>query len=133
MDKDWWKTYLDEVNKIFIGERFSNNAHQGNYRTTRISVKCYSNSGAGAIATAILGGAKRVILLGYDCQHTSGLTHWHGDHPKNLGNANRIAAWHEKFEQLRKDHLSVEILNASRETALECFPKKSLKECLLLS
>lgn len=132
MDREWWKTYIDEVNQNFMGERFSNNSHQGNYRTTRITAKCYANSGAGAIVTAIVGGAKRVIMLGYDCQHTSGLTHWHGDHPKHLGNANRVSCWADKFAELAKDYSGVEILNASRETALTCFPRKGLKQCLSL-
>ena len=130
MDRDWWKTYLDEVNSTFLGERFSNNAHSGNYRTTRITNKCYSNSGAGAIVVAIVGGAKRIILLGYDCQKTQGKAHWHGDHPKHLGNANKIDSWGKKFAELNKDYQHIEIINASRETALTCFPQMDLNKCL---
>lgn len=130
MDRDWWKTYKDEVNTAFFGERFSNNSHPGNYRTTRITAHCFANSGAGAIVTAISGGAKRVILLGYDCQYTDGKKHWHGDHPKHLGNANRIEQWSAKFAQLAKEYRHIEILNASRQTALQCFKMVSLEEAL---
>lgn len=130
MDRDWWKTYLADVDANFKGERFSNNSHAGNHRTTKISKNCYANSGAGAIVTAILGGAKRVILLGYDCQHTDGKKHWHDDHPKHLGNANRVNDWAEKFIQLSKEYAGIEIINASRQTALTCFPIKTLESAL---
>ena len=132
MDREWWKIYLNEVNQIFTGERFSNNRHSGNHRTTHIQTKCYSNSGAGAIVVAIMGGAKRVILLGYDCQHTNGKTHWHGDHPNGLGNANRVNTWADKFAELAKDYQQVEIINASRETALQCFQQMDLEKALSL-
>lgn len=130
MDRDWWKTYIDEVNTTFLGERFSNNVHPGKFRTTRITAKCYANSGAGAVVTAIVGGAKRIILLGFDCQYTNGKTHWHGDHPKNLGNAARVDKWGEKFAQLKLDYPKIEILNASRETALACFDRVDLESVL---
>jgi hypothetical protein len=130
MDRDWWKLYIEEINQTFMGERFSNNSHSGNVNTTRITKKCYANSGAGAIVTAIEGGAERVVLLGYDCQHTGGKTHWHGDHPKTLGNANRVTSWTDKFSELARDYAKIEILNASRDTALTCFPRVELETVL---
>lgn len=130
MDRDWWKVHLAEVNESFIGERFSNNAHSGNYRTTKITKQCYSNSGIGAIVTAIEGGAQKVILLGYDCQKTNGQAHWHGDHPKQLGNANRIDSWRFKFAEFAEKNKHIQILNASRQTALECFKRVDLYEAI---
>jgi hypothetical protein len=130
MDREWWQTYRAELDSVFVGDRFSNNSHAGNYRTTRISQNCYANSGAGAIVTAALGGASKIILLGYDCQKTGGKSHWHGDHPKHLGNASRIDGWKQKFSELSKYYAKIEILNASRETALECFPRVELEDAL---
>jgi hypothetical protein len=130
MDRDWWKTYVDDVNLTFKGERFSNNSHPSRYNVTKIKSGCYANSGAGAIVTAIEGGATKVILLGYDCQHTNGKTHWHGDHPPHLGNARQVDRWHEKFSQLAIKYAKIEILNASRETALDCFPCVELESVL---
>ncbi|MGA4815964.1 hypothetical protein ACPA9J_15885 [Pseudomonas aeruginosa] len=49
---------------------------------------------------AIARGAKRIILLGYDMQKTNGQSHWHGDHPKGLGSAGKIAEWPSEFERL---------------------------------
>lgn len=90
----------------------------------------HGNSGAGAVALAIARSAQRVLLLGYDMQYTGGRRHWHGDHPAKLGNAGAIANWPEQFEQLRKDHPSIEIINCSRETALSCFPRMPLEQAL---
>ncbi|WP_339521741.1 hypothetical protein [Pseudomonas sp. EA_35y_Pfl2_R111] len=90
----------------------------------------YGNSGAGAVALAIARGAKRVLLLGYDMQYTGGRRHWHGDHPAKLGNAGAITDWPAQFEQLRKDHPSIEIINCTRETALTCFPRMPLEQAL---
>lgn len=97
------------------------------------NVRSYANSGAGAISAAVHAGAKRVILLGYDCQKTGGKSHWHGDHPKHLGNAGRIDSWHDAFLKLKNDFKDVEIVNATRETALECFNKIDLEVALCLT
>jgi hypothetical protein len=82
------------------------------------------------MSAAIHASALRLILLGYDCQHTGGKSHWHGDHPVGLGNAGRVEAWHDEFAKLGRDHAQVEILNATRETALECFKRVDLEDAL---
>jgi len=130
MDRDWWKTYVEDINLTFPGERFSNNKHPVSYNVTHIRSDCYANSGAGAIVTAIEGGAERVILVGYDCQYTDGKAHWHGDHPPHLGNARQVDKWHEKFNKLANKYAKIDIVNASRETALTCFRRAKLEHLL---
>lgn len=93
-------------------------------------MKSYANSGAGCITSAIHAGSKKIILLGYDCQHTGGKSHWHGDHPANLGNAGRTSAWVEEFAKLANDFKHIEIINATRETALKCFKQMDLEVAL---
>lgn len=123
--------YIDEVNSSFKGARYSNNQHHARYRVQVVRHKCFANSGAGCIATAVEGGAKRIILLGFDCQKTGGKAHWHGNHPKGLGNADKIEHWHDKFSQLAATiPEGVEVLNASRETALTMFPRVNLDDVL---
>lgn len=92
----------------------------------------YGNSGAGAISLAARGGAKRIILLGYDCQHTGGKRHWHEDHPDRMGNADHkvLKLWGANFSKLAQDYSGVEIINCSRQTALQCFEQKKLEEVL---
>lgn len=133
MDRDWWDTYLTEVNKTFLGVRYSNNPLSQKYNVRKLGqreFKTYGNSGAACISLAAEGGAKKIILLGYDCGKTGGNSHWHGDHPPHLGNAGLISRWRENFERQAKDLSHLEIINCSRETALTCYPRARLEDVL---
>lgn len=90
------------------------------------------NSGQQAIGLAHQFGAARVLLLGYDMQRTGGKAHWHGNHPAPLGNAGKLAAWPAAMNKLAAvaAGIGLEIINCSRETALTCFPRRELSECL---
>ena len=87
--------------------------------------------GKGAIYQA-LGGAARIVLLGYDAEFTDGRKHWHDDHPPELENATSVADWPRLFGILarRAQRSGVQIVNASRATALECFPRVELEAAL---
>lgn len=88
------------------------------------------NSGHQALHLARNFGARRIILLGYDFQRKSdGLSHWHGDHPGALNVALQpFVQWCRWMGQLAEGLAAegVEVLNASRETALTCFPRVRL-------
>lgn len=129
MDQQWWLANLDEVNKTFTGARFTVNPLNEKFRTKNLTkpFHAYGNSGAGAISLAVMYGATKVILIGYDCQHTGGKKHWHDDHGKGMTNAARIDLWHGKFQQLAEDYRGVSIVNCTRETALKAFPLGSLE------
>ena len=136
MDRQWWDIHHKEVAATFKGARYSTNPIAVNYGVTRLlppKHKSYGNSGAGCISLAAASGAHRIIMLGFDCQHTNGVTHWHGSHPKGLGDAGSINKWPAKFRALASDvTATAEIWNASRETALDMFTRKDLIECLAL-
>jgi hypothetical protein len=121
--------YLQEVREKFTGEKFSVNPFPLSLGITRVHLECFNNTGIGCLALAIQGGATRIIMLGYDCQKTGGKTHWHGDHPKMLGNAVGVNSWPDTFAMFA-DKVETEIVNASRETAIYCFPRMSLEEAL---
>lgn len=125
MDKDWWDIYLTEVQRDFIGARYSNNKIKNVQHLHPF--EHFGNSGASCISLALIGGAEKVILLGYDCQYTNNKTHWHGDHPPKLGNARMIDKWHKKFKELA-DKYPNKIFNATRQTALTCFDKVKLED-----
>lgn len=129
MDTAWWKRYLPDVLTRFRGERVTCNQNVGGVHHER-GMPQSSNSGEGAISLAAHRGARRIILLGYDCQHTWGRRHHHGDHPRGLGNASSVGNWPKHFDALALRLAGVEILNATRETALKIWPTKSLEEAL---
>lgn len=88
------------------------------------------NSGSRAIQFALERGAKRVILLGYDCSLEDG-THWHGDHEHTPNpTTDRVAQWHKHFAAvaLQAKVLKATVINCSRKTALEAFEKGALEE-----
>ena len=124
MDKDWWTIHGDEVIKTFIGAKFSNNPVKEAKHLAQF--EHFGNSGAACISLAIMGGASRIILLGYDCQITNGLKHWHGDHKAGLGNAGMIHKWHKKFAEIAERWPNL-VVNATRQTALTCFERVELE------
>ena len=122
-----------EVITGFSGARFSINSIATKYNVKRLPAgfKHYGNSGAAAIAMAASTGATRVVLIGFDCQHTGGKTHWHGSHPKGLGDAGSVDKWGKAFADLARDMRGrCEVLNASRATALDCFERVNLEDVL---
>lgn len=130
IDRDWWNTYITDINKNFLGDRFVANPSQDDWDVTSISnLTCYGNSGIGSISLAIVGGASKIILLGYDCKITNGLKHWHGNHPRHLTNAVRLDTWKDKFDEFSKT-VNIPIINCSRETALTCFKQQPLEKAL---
>jgi len=123
--------HIDEVNQVFAGERYSKNSQHPSYNVTQLKdFDSYGNSGAGCISMAAQGGAARIILLGFDAQHTNGRAHWFGNHPVGLGNAGMTDKWLDKFAQLADDFSHIDIINASRETALTCFKRARLEDLL---
>jgi len=133
MDRQWWETYIKEVNAEFTGAKYTCNPLPGKFGVTKLprdKFKTYGNSGASCISLAAYFGAKRIIMLGFDAQKTNGEAHWHGNHPRNLGNAGQIGKWPEKFKELKADLGAIEIINASRQTALMMFKRESLEDAL---
>ena len=126
MDISWWKMHIDEVRESFRGQLLTAQAHC--FGAARIG--WHRNSGAGAIAAAAHFGASRIILIGYDCQHTGGKTHWHGSHPRGLGDAGSVHKWPAQFARVARELKGIEIINCSRETALTCFKRARLEDVL---
>lgn len=92
------------------------------------------NSGYQALNLAIHFGARRIILLGYDMQcGPNGQTHWFGSHP---GALEKGAGLYPRFVQNFRTTLpdlernGITVVNCSRSTALDCFPKIPLVEAL---
>ena len=90
------------------------------------------NSGFQALNMAVLFGAKRCILLGYDFQDAG--NHWHGRHPQGFSQTNEtsLKTWIGCMNAAAKklQDIGVDVVNASRETALTCFPRMTIGEAL---
>jgi hypothetical protein len=88
------------------------------------------HSGYQAINLAIHLGAARVVLLGYDMQQTDGKDHYFGKHPheKRLPYA-LFMMWFPSIVPALEER-GVSVVNASRETALDLFPRMNIYEAL---
>lgn len=100
----------------------------------RATIHFGNNSGYQAVNLAYIFGITRMILLGFDMKIRDDKVHFFGDHPyhkKYQGpNSNTMKRWVFNFEQLAYDlkREGVEVLNATRDTALTCFPRVRLED-----
>lgn len=96
----------------------------------RAALALGGHSGYQAINLAVHLGARTVVLLGYDIQPAHGRDHYFGAHPHRQSPPYELFL--QRFptivEPLRA--LGVEVVNASRATALELFPRRPLAEAL---
>lgn len=143
MDRAWWKEYAGGIDGQFelwtttreaarvYGLNCIGGETGGGISKRPGHIKRGGNSGFQAVSLALHFGAARVILLGYDMQFTSGQMHWHADHGNGLGNPvlQKMKGWHQHFAELARQS-AVPIVNATRQTALKCFPRLDLLESL---
>lgn len=149
-DADWWKEHRAEVERTTTCELWTcENGVQGvNHvevydgeaglcvRPGRINAG--GNTGYQLPGLAFIWGPpQRVVLLGYDMQlGPAGETHHHGSH-KRLRNptAANLRDWAQRFVQLGIDlhERGVEVINASRQTAITCFDRMPIEEALCAS
>ena len=153
-DAHWWHHHIHDINMGFSGKRWScdppGNTNWGKRDVSEwditvldckvgrnapglsrdpTAVHSGGNSGYQAIGLAYHLGATRIILLGFDMHHHSGKSHFFGDHPKEFANSNAkpdrfVAA----FRTIKPEEYGIEILNCSRETALDAFPRHNLED-----
>lgn len=142
MDRAWWHEYGGGIApgpELWTTSREAARVYRLNFirgeagggiSTSPNTIRLGGNSGFQALGLALHFGAARIVLLGYDLALTGGRSHWHGNHPR-LGNPqrSRMGEWCARFAQLAA-HARVPILNATRETALTCFPRMSLDAAL---
>lgn len=145
-DGRWWTHNLPAVRDAgFAGElwtqdeaaarkyglcRVRHTARPGLTRTA-CTVHGGGNSGYQAINLAYLLGARRIVLVGFDMQPTGGLAHWFGRHPApDLDRRLPFSTWIPRFRDLARDLAAerVDVVNASRETALHYFRRATLAQ-----
>lgn len=91
------------------------------------------NSGFQALNLAIQFGARDICLLGFDASLKHG-AHWHGEHAAPLRNpSDALCRWwagtmHANAERIER--LGVTVHNASKQSAIACFPHVEVQEWL---
>lgn len=142
-DRLWWDHHYNEVKKGFKGESFTiqdelkERNPDAKYEITRVNstfgeglnkemihygVHGGQNSGFQAANLAYILGAKTIILLGMDCYGG----HFFGEHPNPLSNHSPYPKFMESWATITE----VEVINCTRSTLLDCFPKKRLEDVL---
>jgi len=81
------------------------------------------NSGYQALNLAYILGAGKIILLGFDMSGS----HFFGEHPEPLKVTSPFKQFVNGFRTITKP---VEIINCSRQTKIDCFPRKNLEDVL---
>lgn len=89
------------------------------------------NAGYQAVNLALLAGAARILLVGFDMRTVDGRRHWFGDHPAGLNNPNarNFADWIAAFEASPAP-AGTEIVNCTPGSALRCYPMMDLEAAL---
>lgn len=123
-DRKWWEVHADAL--AFAGRKFSTRGIVGVERVPIGPVVSSTNSGLLAVHVARMLGATRVLLLGVDMKGT----HYFGPHRHGLKNTGP-----ERFNDMRRQFAryprgDLEIINCSPGSALDCFPKLPLEQCL---
>lgn len=90
-----------------------------------------SNSGFQAVNLALLWGARRIVLVGFNMQAVAKKTHFFGDHPGALNMPTNYPALVGEFKNAAKTvPAGVEIINATPNSALKGYKKMELADAL---
>lgn len=141
----FWKTYIADIRKTFKGKLWtqdSSAAARWQINRMRASnrdglgkdmIHLGGNSGTQAINLAYLWGYTRIVLLGFDMKlGPNGERHHHPDHPAPCVQSQVFFEWIHKLDLVARDlkAAKIEVLNATPDSALKCFPRVDWKEVL---
>lgn len=130
-DYRWWKAHGKQVDIETIKISRSPKAKKTfSTRTARSKIKGGYNSAMVAAEWCVQKGYGPVILLGVDCSLKNGVHH-HGPHTKTPDpDRARLHHWPRQWKRLREAYPRAEIVNCSRHTELDTFPKRELEHVL---
>jgi hypothetical protein len=113
------------------GVRLVEGKHADGFSTDPAVIHYGHSSGFQAVNLAILFGAKRIVLVGFDMRKVGGSSHYFGEHAKPLRNPSSFGAFIRAFEAAAKAMPpGVTIENATPGSALRAFPIMPLQEAL---
>lgn len=146
-DRQWWTVHGDEVQRAFHGELWTQDEETAKRRgINRIGINLgapglsalpgvvhgNAHGGAQAINLAVLWGARRLILIGFDMGPVGGREHFFGAHPRPLRNLSPYEIFLRKYTAIAADleRIGARVWNASPKSRLTVFPRMSLQEAL---
>lgn len=146
VDIGWWQKRKKEVLETFKGKIIGRGPYQSMYKRDDLINVAFRqgdqwsedprqlagrNSGLAATNAAILMGAKRVFLLGFDMKPIEDRNNYHKLHPTSVGrNLHRYTTYFlPEFLQASKrcETLGHIIINCTPDSALTCFPERTLE------
>lgn len=112
--------------------------------TDKSYIAAHHGTGPQVINLAYHYGCEVIILIGWDMKYPGKVTnteylgkrHYFGEYPKELQHWPRTEANGDlgglikEVETIKPEDYGIEIINCTPESALTCFPLKSLSECL---
>lgn len=124
-DASWWRRHPDAVK--FKGDKFCMGETRDAQRVMIPTVGSVCNSGVLGLEVAKKKGATRILLIGFD-MHGS---HFFGKYTNGLRNTTPTQREQHKkqFREWGRSNKSVEVINCTPKSALECFPVARLEEC----
>jgi hypothetical protein len=125
-----WDRFVERFPDV---QRLRNAGARG-ISTDPTAINTGQNSGYQAVNLAVLYGASRIVLLGYDMGYRdTGHKHFFGNHPGALNQQPPFHAFIDLFTSAVAPlkALGIEIVNCSRVTRLGCFTKAPLRDVLL--
>lgn len=144
-DAKWWTYHVGAP--VFAGLKYSIQADAARWPGVEVlrntgydgierdpsGLRTGHNSTYQGMNLAVHLGATRIVLLGADMSTgEDGREHFFGNHPKELRGGppkSDFVPWFATMVEPLRD-LGVEVVNCSRRTALECFPRHPLEEVL---
>jgi ADP-heptose:LPS heptosyltransferase len=138
--------YGADVEGRFPGERWTSCEYRGS-AVNRIEAqengeglsmrpgRIYNNMNSGAALVNLVAqwGVAKIVLLAYDMlRGEQGQSHHFGDHEGGLPNLGTLDQWAERMQPIARDleARGVDIVNASRRTAITALPRRSLADAL---
>ena len=147
-DEHWWDYYYHEIAMGYGGQLWTQDVKaakkynlqyiqgESSRGLGRDRIHFGGNSGYQAMNLAYLFGVKKIVLLGFDMQMTDGKQHYFGNHPyhpkPNQGpRTPQFMSWRPHFEHIARDlkKEGVQVVNATRKTALTCFYMGDIATC----
>jgi len=151
-DYTWWKEHISDIARDYEGQCWTQHVQweeagkkidpmqwgitelqseaKPGLSVTQGIIHTGGNSGYAATNLALLLGAGRIILLGFDLMMDGKKRHFFGDHPPGLNRASNYVDFCKYFSTIKPEKYGIEIWNATRTTALNCFPNYKLEDLI---